>query len=397
MAAPPASGSKARVLCVTTYELSERSASTRALNVAAALRDLGHEVTIHQHVTRRRYLPQGIVAERSEAIRRKVIVSPRAASFVRHYSAVVRGNYDVVIGNNMNGAFYSLLGRLRAPLILDLHGDMVAELDMFRPDPESRPSAGFRVRRIVYQLTESTTRRLSSRISCVSRTMVSELRQRGVPPERLLYVPNCVDLDFFKPKAGPDIDALRSRLGIAPEKLVLGYLGRAHPWQGVDQFIEAARETDDPDLAFVIVGTDETKTEGNLHFAGEASLSEMRDYYAICDVFVLPRPSHPATEVAAPTKFAEYSAMGKPIIATQVGDAPDLIREYECGIVVNDNSPAELLRGFRQMRDATAEERSAMGRKARQLAEVEFNLDIARESLSRCIDELTAGNERRTA
>ncbi len=293
----------------------------------------------------------------------------------------------------MNGAFYSLLGRLRAPLILDLHGDMVAELDMFRPDYKARPSTAFRIRKIIYQLTESATRRLSNRISCVSRTMVSVLRQRGVPLERLLYVPNCVDLDFFRPKAGPDIDALRNRLGIAPDKLVLGYLGRMHPWQGVDEFIEAARESDDPGLAFMVVGTGEIRTEGNLHFAGEAPLSEMRDYYAVCDVFVLPRPSHPATEVAAPTKFAEYSAMGKPIIATRVGDASDLIREYNCGIVVDDNSTAELLRGFRQIRESTAENRSAMGREARRLAKTEFTLDIARENLSRCIDELTAGNE----
>ena len=34
--------------------------------------------------------------------------------------------------------------------------------------------------------------------------------------------------------------------------------------------------------------------------------AQIPDYYSACDVLVLPRPSHPATEIAAPTKFAEY-------------------------------------------------------------------------------------------
>jgi glycosyltransferase involved in cell wall biosynthesis len=222
--------------------------------------------------------------------------------------------------------------------------------------------------------------------------MIKMLEERGVPRNRTAYVPNCVDLEFFKPKTGPDVAEFRHRLGIAPGKLLFGYLGRMHPWQGVEQFIAAAREHNDSNAAFVIVGNNETKTEGNLHFAGKVPLAAMRDFYSICDVCVLPRPSHPATEVAAPTKFAEYASMGKPIIATEVGDAPDFIREYGCGVVVANNSPAELIRGFRWMQEFDDGQRSAMGWEARRLAETEFNLDIAGKNLSACIEGLTVIN-----
>ena len=392
MASGTAPGVKANVLCVTTYELGDESASTRVLNVAGALREQGYGVTVHQHVCRRTPTSRVDLVNTGDGITRRVIVSSRPASFFRHLVWVAREKYDVVIGNNMNGALFSLLGRLKAPLVLDLHGDMVAELDMDFPDSTRRPPFRFQVRRSFYELTEFVTRKFSDRISCVSRKMISVLRERGVPDNRLLYVPNCVDLDFFRPQYGSNVGELRSRMGIGRDKLVLGYLGRVHPWQGVEKFIEAARAVSDPGLAFLVVGTGESSTEGNLHFAGEAPMSRMPEYYSVCDAFVLPRPSHPATEVAAPTKFAEYAAMGKPIIATEVGDAADLIRQYNCGVVVNDNSPAELIRGFHHMRRLAADERSAMGKEARRLAETEFTLDIAKENLSRCIDELTTGS-----
>ena len=198
MTSQPAAGRKANVLCVTTYQLGDDSASMRVLNVAGALRDLGYGVTVHQHVRKSADTSPANVGNRGAGIHRRVIVSSRPASFLRHLIWVAREKYDVVIGNSMNGALFSLLGRLRAPLILDLHGDMVAELDMNLPEGSERLPFRFQIRRSFYTLTEVVTRKLSDRISCVSRKMMSVLCERGVPNDRLLYVPNCVDLDFFK-------------------------------------------------------------------------------------------------------------------------------------------------------------------------------------------------------
>lgn len=383
---------KANVLCVTTYELGDDSASTRVLNVAGLLRDEGYAVAVHQHVWGSASSDSIERIDSEGGITRRVIVTSRLASFFRHLGWVVRENYDVVIGNNMNGALFSILGRLRAPLVLDLHGDMVAELDMHFCDRQGPPSFAMLVRKPFYRVTDYVTRSVSDRISCVSRKMMSVLRSRGVPDSRLVYVPNCVDLEFFVPRRGPEVDALRSRLGVSRDKLLLGYLGRDHPWQGVENFVKAAHESSDPDLEFLVVGFGERKTRDNIHFVGDVPLAEMPNYYGICDVFVLPRPSHLATRVAAPTKFAEYAAMGRPIIATDVGDAPELIRQYDCGVVINDNNTGELMRGFSRMKELSADARAAMGLNARRLAETEFTLDIARSNLTRCISELTSSS-----
>ena len=108
-------------------------------------------------------------------------------------------------------------------------------------------------------------------------------------------------------------------------------------------------------------------------FIAIATKPYILNYYSLCDVLVLPRPSYPATEIAAPTKFAEYTSMSKPVLTTEVGDAADLVKKYKCGIVVADNSPENLAQGVREFNQKAADEFEVMGRNSRTLAENEFD------------------------
>ena len=96
-------------------------------------------------------------------------------------------------------------------------------------------------------------------------------------------------------------------------------------------------------------------------------------YYAACDVFVLPTPKHPATQIVSPTKFAEYVAMGKPILSTDVGDPPQFIRTSECGFVVADNSIQSLIDGMGRFKGMTKSGLIEMGARSRKLAEENFD------------------------
>ncbi len=377
-----------KVLCVTSYALSDKADSWRALNVAGGLREQGYEVAVQQYV---RTPPTATTLDwggRFSQVRCEIVVSSRPSCFVKHLRYVLRDRYDVVIGNNVNGALFSVLGRLTAPLVLDMHGDMAAELSMEEIDSSTARPIGRQVRKSLYRLAEAVTCRLSSRIWCVSRTMMSTLRGRGIRSEKMLYAPNGVDLEFFRPIPGEQLASFRSQLGIPPDGMLVGYLGRFHRWQGVEAFVEAARSFADPRVEFLIVGGTETKREGNIRFVGEVPLERMPLYYAICDVVALPRPRHPATEVAAPTKFAEYVAMGKPVLLTDVGDAARLVEKYGCGIVVHDNSPAELHNGIGQMKRCSGEMLLTMGKAARRLAEHEFDFEKTKQTLARCLEEL---------
>jgi glycosyltransferase involved in cell wall biosynthesis len=301
----------------------------------------------------------------------------------------------VVLGNNINGTMLGLLARLRVPVVLDMHGDMVAELELLEPAASFSSAARRWGRRTLYRLADAAAVRISNRISCVSKTMMSVLQNRGVAHDRLVYVPNCVDLTMFCPHPTDRSLDIRRTLGIPPDARLFGYLGRFHGWQGVDNFVAAARSIDRDDLRFLILGGDRTFTEGPLHFVRKVPLLEMPSYYAACDVLVLPRPDHPATRVAAPTKFGEYTAMGRPVLTTDVGDAAQLVRRYGCGTVAPSNSVEELRHAILAMADFDHERLGDMGEAARRLAEREFSFDIAANNLASCIDELVTSRRRR--
>ena len=76
---------------------------------------------------------------------------------------------------------------------------------------------------------------------------------------------------------------------------------------------------------------------------------------------MLPKPYNKATEFAAPTKFAEYAAVGKPISTTKVGDAARLVDKYNCGVVVKDSSTGNLTRGIAYLKIAFKEYLKRLG------------------------------------
>ena len=97
---------------------------------------------------------------------------------------------------------------------------------------------------------------------------------------------------------------------------------------------------------------------------------------------MLPRPNHLATDVAAPTKFAEYAAMGKPILTTDVGDAAELVAKYKCGIVVDSNDSEGLKNGVLELKKKSKDDLLNMGKNSRKLAEQEFSFKKMRDDLN---------------
>jgi len=281
-------------------------------------------------------------------------------------------NPDIIIAHTHYPAFIlSFLRKMKnkeTPLVFDMHGSLINEIKM----TSKKSLLYFRVP--FNSFIEKIAISSSSKILCVSRSAMYHLNQEmKINRERMLYVPNGVDLSFFKPlKDDEKIFQLRRKFGLE-NKFVFGYIGRFQKWQGVDNFIRAAFLTQDEKIGFLIVGDDDSWIKGNVVKLKRVPREEVPYYYSLCDVLVLPRPKHPATEVAAPTKFAEYTAMGKPVLVTNVGDAAKLTKKYRCGIVLPDNEPHTLKKGFYDFIGLSEHELRKMGKNSRKLAEGEFD------------------------
>ncbi len=157
-------------------------------------------------------------------------------------------------------------------------------------------------------------------------------------------------------------------------KLVIGYVGAIQKWQGVEQLIAAANGIKDERIVFLIVGGDDDFHKGNIIRIKKIPRYLTPSYYAACDVMVLPRPNSMATQVASPTKFAEYVAMGKPILTTNVGDASLFVKKYRCGYVTHDDVGG-LIDGITHFSTLSNFDLEIMAINSRKLAEDFFNWD----------------------
>lgn len=150
--------------------------------------------------------------------------------------------------------------------------------------------------------------------------------------------------------ADDDVRALRQRLGIAENEAVILSVGRLSKEKAHADLIKAFKQlyTTNPDLnrKLVIVGDgpereflESASTQSGLSqrivFAGQ--VKDVRPFYAMSDVFVLPS----LTE-GSPNVLLEAMASNVPIAATAVGGVPEIVENEESALLVRANDPAAL-------------------------------------------------------
>jgi len=169
-----------------------------------------------------------------------------------------------------------------------------------------------------------------------------------VAPERIRVQHNSIR-PVSRP-AAEDVRALRERLGIAENELVILSVGRLSKEKAQADLITAFKQlcVTNPDLncKLVIVGdgperkslessSSQSGLAQRIIFAGQ--VSDVQPFYAMAEVFVL--PSH--TE-GSPNVLLEAMAANVPIVATAVGGVPEIVANEESALLVPANDPAGL-------------------------------------------------------
>ncbi|MDI6723948.1 MAG: glycosyltransferase family 4 protein [Methanobacterium sp.] len=354
------------------------SAWIRIIKIANLMTSLGHEMDFviytglddfNEEIKKQINFPYEVVK-----------VSPLTI-YSKHFKKIKEGNYDLVFCNGQLTHAVLFLTKFKdVTFIMDKHGDVVKEFLLYENGLKFNPSSIFKY--LFFKTMDYLNLHFSDRINCVSHKMIEDLYSRGLKPNKAAYVTNGIDLSLFKEPENSKIHEIKDILDIN-NQMVFTYLGACEKWQGIDKFIEAAEELKDRDeLAFVIVGGKKRKDDGNIRYIPKVPQSEVVYYYAISDVLVLPRPTHPAAEVAAPTKFPEYLAMGKPILTTEVGDAAEFVRENQCGIIVKNNDPECLIEGILELKNKDKDVIRKMGINSKKLAKKEFSMEKMASDLS---------------
>jgi glycosyltransferase involved in cell wall biosynthesis len=155
-----------------------------------------------------------------------------------------------------------------------------------------------------------------------------ELLARGVPAERILTLPNGVDVAVYRPASDEERRRLRERLGLPGDGFVGTFVGRLHPVKDVDTLLAAAALV--PELTLVVVGDGPERerleglaarlgSEGRVSFRGLSS--DVADVLRASDAFLL--SSHGEGMSNA---LLEAMACGLPCLASRsVGGAAELL------------------------------------------------------------------------
>lgn len=273
-----------------------------------------------------------------------------------------------------DAAFTALLWKWvsRIPVVYDVDADTLAETHMHWERRKSLQTAFW-----IFQtaIMNWIAYRSKDYFITVSRPLEDRLaNQKGVPRDRLYLVRNGVDTQLFT----PSYDGAKGTFTAC-------YAGGFHAWEGIDNLVEAGKLLRGEPIRIKIIGF--RHEHRNLKAKIAASLGDMVElvdrvsqpelitHLSRAHVLVIPRLPHPAVEIAFPTKFSEYLAMGKPVIVSDVDETASLVRVYKCGLV-SAPGPQAFAETLRKAAALAHSELAEMGRNGRHLAETVFDWQV---------------------
>lgn len=191
---------------------------------------------------------------------------------------------------------------------------------------------------------ETFVLRRADAVTTICEGLRREIEARGIPAQRVTVVPNAVDADAMA-AARPAAAQLRRDRGL-DGAFVIGFLGTFFAWEGLVQLIEAmpAILRRRPEVRLLLVGTgiEEPALRAaaarlglgrEVIFVGQVPHAEVSALYDAVDLLAYPRLPIRLTEMVTPLKPLEAMAMGKAMVASDVGGHRELITDGETGVL----------------------------------------------------------------
>lgn len=161
------------------------------------------------------------------------------------------------------------------------------------------------------------------------------------------YLPNGKDTDIFDP-ALFDPQMSRQKYGLSDYRILM-FPGTARPHKGLEDMLAALDQLNQSDLRLVIVGG--RKPDGYeddllkrwqrwLIKLPTFPVNQMAEVVSAAHVVVVPQRDSPTAQAQFPLKLTDGMAMAKPILATQVGDIPEILGG--AGYLVEPSAPEQL-------------------------------------------------------
>ncbi len=184
----------------------------------------------------------------------------------------------------------------------------------------------------------------------ISDVLKEELIERGVPKEKIVSYPNCVEADKYSSERFSDeqTNEVRNQYNIPLDSTVISFMGTFGMWHGAEKLAEAAFELfkndrkwlDKNKVHFLFMGAglkmkdvrealdQDSDSYNYATFTGMVPQLEGPLYLAASDILVSPHVANAdgSKFFGSPTKLFEYMAMGKGIFASDLYQVGEVLR-----------------------------------------------------------------------
>ncbi|MES1955157.1 glycosyltransferase family 4 protein [Salinisphaera hydrothermalis] len=211
--------------------------------------------------------------------------------------------------------------RLGIPLLLEVNAPLFAERSAY---------GGLKLARLA-RWTEHRAWRAADHVFVVTEVLADQIVDAGVERSRITVTPNGINHQRFAPAINSE--SAKKALGLDPQAMVIGFVGFAREWHGLDAVIELLAEYGDArPLHFLLVGdgpaTAQLKQQAarvgvadRLTVTGVVERDDVQRYVKAFDVAMLPN----VVAYASPLKLFEYMACSKAILAPNQANLREIL------------------------------------------------------------------------
>lgn len=231
---------------------------------------------------------------------------------------------------------------------------------------------------LAYTLYDHLTLYIPDHIVTVSNTMAGEVKAHPlINPSKVTAIPNAIPvLDFYRPQ---DRDSARRQLKLDDSIIAIGYTGRIEKVKNLGMLINAFLSVNRryPNTRLVLIG--EGKLRSSLEeYSAKLGIADAIIWTGFCsniphmlsalDIYVLP-----SINEGLSLSILEAMAAEKPVIATRVGSAVEVINHGKTGILIKPGSKDEIINAIQDLL-GNADLRNNLAKQARQF--VISNYDV---------------------
>lgn len=276
------------------------------------------------------------------------------------------------------GAVAALLGMARrAPFVFHLQ-DLL---------PEGAVALGMLSNPIAIKAAEALSQSIyarADRVTAIGAGFLDALAGKGVPSNKLVYLPNWVDTEWIRPL--PQMNSFRQQVGAGNDDFLVGYVGNFGFKQQMETLVDAARLLrDHRNIRFVLIGDGARKQAAvaastaakleNIQFLGVQPRDTLPEMLAANDLHIL-HQRREVVDMVVPSKLLTYSASCRPILFAGVpeSEGAKYVVSADAGVVIQPEDPMALAEAIIGLQ-ADASERERLARNGRRYVEENFNRD----------------------